>query len=75
MKILSIPARSKAVYCSRVPSAGIEPAFPPSEGDVLSIERRGVRYCSFIVYYFDTIPYITTSRPVAIRLRICVGVH
>ena len=26
-----------------VSSAGIEPAFPPSEGDVLSIIRRGLK--------------------------------
>lgn len=32
----------KAVFCELVPLAGIEPASPPSEGGILSIERQGV---------------------------------
>ena len=47
-KILSIPARKTSSCFSlghfhfiQMPSAGIEPAFQPSQGRVLSIERQG----------------------------------
>ena len=47
MKTLSIPAEVPqgtslcATRFAHVPLAGIEPASPPSEGGILSIERQG----------------------------------
>ena len=37
-------------YANRVPSAGIEPASPPSEGDILSVELQG-RYPNIAIAY------------------------